>query len=91
VLSQAAAGPVVYDITTANATATNPSGDYVGKLLNGETIPAGQVSRPFTVTIKGDTAVEADETFTVRITAATGATLFDAVGLATIVNDDAPP
>lgn len=86
-LSQAAAGPVTYNIATANGTATAGS-DYVARSLSGEVIPAGQTSRNFGVTINGDTSVEANETFTVTLSGVTGATLFDSRSIATILNDD---
>jgi hypothetical protein len=46
--------------------------------------------RTFSVTLNGDTAVEADETFAVNLSAATGATILDAQGMGTIGNDDTP-
>jgi hypothetical protein len=43
------------------------------------------------VTVNGDTTVEGDETFTVNLSNATGATIADGSGLGTITNDDATP
>jgi hypothetical protein len=87
-LSQAAAVPVSYDIATGNVTATAGS-DYVARSLSGETIPAGQLSKTFTVTLKGDTTVEANETFRVTLgNISAGATLFKYTGTGTITNDD---
>ena len=86
-LTQAAAVPVTYNISTSNGTAVAGS-DYIAKGAVGETIPAGQLSRPFTVTISGDTAVEPAETFTVTLAQASGATIRDAQGVGTISNDD---
>ena len=40
------------------------------------------------ITINGDTAVEPDETFHVDLASASGATIADAQGQGTIVNDD---
>jgi chitinase len=88
-LTKAATVPVTYTIATANGTAAAGS-DYVAKTLTGETIPAGQIMRTFSVTLNGDTAVEADETFAVNLSAATGATILDAQGMGTIGNDDTP-
>ena len=88
-LSAAAPGPVTYNIATANGTATAGS-DYVASSLTGETIAAGQLSRTFSVTLNGDTAIEANETYTVNLTAVSGATVADAQGLGTITNDDSP-
>jgi hypothetical protein len=92
-LSQAAAGPVVYGIATANgpgSTGGQAGTDYVAKSLSGETIPAGQLSRPFSVTLNGDTTVEPNELVYVNLNAATGATILDAQANVFVVNDDGP-
>ncbi|MGH8029755.1 MAG: Calx-beta domain-containing protein [Arenimonas sp.] len=87
-LSQVAAIPVSYTIATSNGTAT-AGADYVARALAGETIPAGQLAKTFTVTINGDTAVEANETFKVTLgNPSAGATLFKNIGNGTITNDD---
>jgi hypothetical protein len=86
-LTQAAAVPVTYNISTSNGTAVAGS-DYVAKGAVGETIPAGSLSKTFAVTVNGDTAVEAGETFTVTLAQASGATIRDAQGVGTISNDD---
>jgi hypothetical protein len=87
-LSQAAAVPISYNIATSDVTATAGS-DYVAKALGGETIPAGQLGKSFTVTLDGDTAVEANETFRVTLSnISAGATLFKFTGTGTITNDD---
>jgi hypothetical protein len=51
-------------------------------------IPAGQTSQSLTVFIKGDTAVEGTENFFVNLSNPVGATIADAQGMATIVDDD---
>jgi PKD repeat protein len=86
-LSQAAAGNVTYNIATANGTALAGS-DYVAASLTGETIPAGQTSRTFSVYVTGDTARELNERFKVNVTSVSGATVTDGLAYATIVNDD---
>jgi cysteine-rich repeat protein len=88
-LSQAAAGPVTYTAATGNGSGAQGS-DFVAKVLNNETIPAGQLSRAFNVTINGDTAIEANETMLVTLSNATGASVLDSQGLGTILNDDGP-
>jgi serine protease len=88
-LAHAAAGPVTYSIATASGSATSGS-DFVGSSLTGETIPAGQTSRAFNVTLNGDTAVEANETLLVNLSAATGATILDGQATGTVLNDDGP-
>ncbi|UFN49473.1 cellulase family glycosylhydrolase [Roseomonas sp. OT10] len=86
-LSQAASAPVTVRYATANGTATAGS-DYAaasGTL----TFAAGETSKTVTVKVTGDTAVEADEGFTLLLSGATGATIADGTGAATIRNDDA--
>jgi hypothetical protein len=88
-LSAAAASAVTVNYATANGTASAGS-DYVaasGTL----TFAVGQSSKTVSVTINGDTSVEADETFAVNLSAASGATIADASGQGTIVNDDVAP
>lgn len=80
-------GGVSFDIATADGTAT-AGDDYVGASLTAQTIPAGATSYAFTVTIDGDTATEADETFFVNVSNVAGANVADAQGTGTIVNDD---
>nr|WP_127170044.1 putative Ig domain-containing protein [Xanthomonas sp. BRIP62415] len=90
-LSQpAGAGGVSFDISTADGTAT-AGVDYVASSLVGQTIPAGSSSATFTVRVNGDSLSEPDETFFVNVSNVTGATVADAQGLGTIVNDDAVP
>ena len=75
------------DFATANGTAT-ASSDYVAAAgtLN---FAAGQATQTVSVTINGDTTVEANETFFVNLSNATnGGTILDAQGLGTISNDD---
>jgi len=86
-LSQAAAGTVTYDIDTSGGTATGGV-DYVTKVLAGQTIAAGMLSKTFSVVINGDGTVEPNETFNVTLRRSYGATIYDAVGVGTITNDD---
>jgi hypothetical protein len=88
-LSAAAAGAVTVNYATANGSATAGS-DYAatsGTL----TFSAGQTSKTVAVTINGDATVEPDETFSVNLSAASGATIADAQGAGTITNDDVAP
>ena len=85
-LSKAAAAAVTVAYATADGTATAGS-DYTAK-SSSLTFAAGQTSRALTVTIRGDTSVESDETFFVNLSNPTNATLADAQGLGTISNDD---
>jgi predicted extracellular nuclease len=86
----AEAGGVTFDIATADGTATATS-DYTTKSLTSQTIPTGNTSYTFDVSVNGDTAFESDETFFVNVTNVAGATLGDGQGQGTIQNDDAIP
>ena len=88
-LSKASTSSVRYNIGTATSTAAAGS-DYVGRSLTGETIAPGATSRTFAVTINGDNAREANETFMVNLSAPVGATIADGQAVGTIVNDDGP-
>jgi hypothetical protein len=83
----AAAGGVTFDIATADGAAAADI-DYVANALTGQTIPAGETSYTFSVTVNGDTAIEPNEDFFVNITNVTGATVADGQGAGTIENDD---
>ncbi len=88
-LDKAAAGPVTVAYSTANGTATAGS-DYVA--TNGTlTFAAGETSKTVHVDISGDTEFEANETFTVNLSNAIGATIADATAVGTLVNDDSEP
>ncbi len=88
-LSAAAAGPVTVAYATANGTATAGS-DYVAG--NGTlTFAAGTTTQTVNVLVNGDTTVEPNETFVINLSAPTGATIADAQGQGSIVNDDGGP
>ncbi|MDB5486360.1 MAG: hypothetical protein JWQ58_75 [Reyranella sp.] len=88
-LDEAATGPVTVAYSTANGTATAGS-DYVA--TNGTlTFAAGETSKTVHVDISGDTVFEGNETFTVNLSNASGATIADATAVGTIVNDDSEP
>ena len=55
------------------------------------TILAGDTSATVSVAVNGDMDFEADEGFSLILTGATGATIADNEGAATILNDDSPP
>jgi len=87
-LSAAASGPVKYNIATSDGTALAGS-DYTAKALTAVTMTAGSVTKNFTVSIKGDTVAEPDETFKVTLSNVTGASVADGQATGTIRNDDA--
>jgi len=86
-LTQASSQPVSVSFSTANGTAS--ASDY--QATSGTvTFNPGETSRTLTVLINGDRAGEANETFSVNLSSATGgATLGDATGAVTIVDDEA--
>ena len=55
------------------------------------TIPAGQTTATFSVTVNGDTTAELNETVLVNLISPTNATIADGQGSGTIVNDDFIP
>jgi aryl-phospho-beta-D-glucosidase BglC (GH1 family)/cellulase/cellobiase CelA1 len=88
-LSQAATGPVTVHYATADGTATAGS-DYTagsGTL----TFAAGETSKTISVPIIGDTVVEANETFSIALSGASGATIAQGSAVGTIVDDVAAP
>ncbi len=92
-LSQSSSTDVVYNILTRDlsgaANKASPGTDYVATTLNGETIPAGQTSRTFSVPINGDTTVEENEVFEAFAIVVSGGH-GGASGTGTILNDDGP-
>jgi Tol biopolymer transport system component len=83
----AASGKVVtVNYATANGTAAAGS-DYTSK-SGTLTIPAGRTSLTIIVPVTGDNAVEANETFFINLSGPTNATILDAKGVGTIINDD---
>jgi Ca2+-binding RTX toxin-like protein len=85
-LSTPADGTVTVRYATFNGTAAAGQ-DYVAQ--RGTVVFApGTSTQEIRIEIRGDQRFEADETFGVRLISATGATLGDARGLVTIVNDE---
>jgi len=78
------------DFQTQDGTATVADNDYQS---NGGTLDfsAADATKQITVLVNGDTKFETDELFTVHLSNAVGATISDADGTGTIVNDDAAP
>ena len=91
-LDRAHSAPVTVDYATGDGTATAPD-DYTatsGTL----TFAPGETAKTVTVQVNGDTTVEPNESYAVNLSNAAGnATIADAQGVGTIVNDDqvAPP
>lgn len=81
-------GEVLFDIETVDLGSATANVDYVPRSIVGQVFPAGQISWIFSVTVLGDSTFEPLETFAVDITNAVGATIIDARGIGTIVDDD---
>ncbi|WP_425066857.1 Calx-beta domain-containing protein [Reyranella sp.] len=87
ILSAAAAGPVTVAYSTADGTATSGS-DYVaasGTLA----FAAGETSKTIDVKVKSDKVAESNETLTIHLANADGATIADGSATGTVINDDA--
>ncbi len=87
-LSNPTTDTVTVSYATADGTATAGS-DYVAR-TGTLTFRPGQTVETAILTVNGDATVEPDETFFVNLSGASGATIADAQGTATIENDDPP-
>lgn len=85
--SPAPAGGVRFDLATFDGTAMAGS-DYEAHARVGAQIAEGGRELSVTVRVHGDRLVEGAETFGLRISNVTGASVFDAEGNAQIVDDD---
>jgi disulfide oxidoreductase YuzD len=75
---------------TSDGTAN--TSDYTTVSPNTLSFPiGGSLSKTVTVSVKGDTAVESDETFYLDLSNCTGCNLADSQGMATITNNDYLP
>jgi len=85
-LSGAQGAPVAVSFATANGTAAAAS-DYEAR-AGTLTIPAGVTSATIFVKVYGDTAAEANESFTLALSASTGPPISRSTGTGTLINDD---
>lgn len=85
-LSAVSSADVTVHYVTADITAVAGS-DYTAA-SGAVTIPAGQLSRTFTIAVRGDRLPEPNETFAVNLSAPTNATIGDGQGIGTIVDDE---
>lgn len=85
-LTAASPVPVTIDYATVDGTATAGT-DYNAK-SGTLTLQPGRTRAAITIVVRGDTAVERDETFTVELTGASGAAIADGRAVGTIRNDD---
>ena len=88
-LSTASGRPASVDFATASGSATAPA-DYqtTSGPLN---FAVGETTKTVTVLVNGDLLDEIDETFTVNLSNAVGATIADGLGLGTITDNDPLP
>ena len=90
-LSQPLAADLVVGYVVSDGTATVADGDYDSPATS-VLIPAGALTAAIPVNIHGDTRYEGDETFTVSLVSAPGATIVaPAQATVTIQDDDPPP
>ena len=85
-LSYASSVPVTVTIEFEEGTATY-GGDFLG-IDTTQTIAPGQTRKALYVPLRADGWPEVDETFAIKLTSATGATIADDTGNGTILNDD---
>jgi Domain of unknown function (DUF4082)/Bacterial Ig-like domain/Calx-beta domain len=88
-LSQASPQTVTVGYATANGTATAPA-DFAAK-SGTLTFAPGATAQTITVAVVGDALDEANETFAVNLSHPVNATIADAQGVGTIMDDDPPP
>ncbi|MBN9524243.1 FG-GAP repeat protein, partial [bacterium] len=88
-LSAASGQTVTVNYLTADGTATFAGGDYFPAAGTLMFLP-GETTKTVTVLVAGDTVNEADEAFTVTLSAPTNATIATGTGTGTITNDDLP-
>jgi subtilisin family serine protease len=83
---------VTVQFATANGTATGNGFFGFNRDFNHKSgtvsFSPGQMTQSITVTVRGDTRVEGNETFFVNLSGAANATILDGQGVGTIVNDD---
>ena len=79
--------PVTATLSTIDGTATVPDGDFVLPSTS-FSLPAFTTTGTVQVTVNGDIRCEADETFTLMLSAVSGAQAGDTLATGTITNDD---
>ncbi len=89
-LSNPSSQTITVAYATGDATATTADGDYT-PASGTITFNPGETLKTITVNAAGDIQFEADETFTVNLSAPANATLATPAAIGTITNDDAQP
>ena len=85
-LSRAASGAMTVDYATADGTAT--AGEDYSSTSGTLTFAAGETSKTVSVPVLDDVVDEGQETFTLRLSNATGARIADAEATGTVSNSD---
>jgi len=88
-LSKPTTNTVTVQIDTADGTAT--AGEDYQNTSGPLTFAPGETSKQFTINIGGDTLFETDETFLIKLSSATNATIATPQATGTILNDDTAP
>jgi uncharacterized delta-60 repeat protein len=88
-LSQPSGGTVTVDVATADGTAIAPA-DYQG-VAGTLRFAAGDTTKTVTVLVNGDSLPEGNESFTLRLSNAVNASIVDASGTGTVLDNDAAP
>jgi hypothetical protein len=88
-MSQASADTVTVNYATLNGTAS-AGADYTAK-TGVLTFAPTEVAKSIAITVNGDPTDEPSETFTVRLSSPVNASIADADGTGSIVDDDPPP
>jgi hypothetical protein len=86
-LASPLATPVTVDYGTSDGTASVSDNDYLATSGTLSFSP-GETSKPVIVDVIGDMVFEADETFFVTLSNASGSIIVDGIGVGTILNDD---
>ncbi len=88
-LSSPPAAPVTFRCETFDGTATSAGNDYLPASRD-LVIPAGQTGTTFEVTVLGDSLLEGNESFEVRITSVENALSDGVPAVGTLLNDERP-
>jgi hypothetical protein len=90
-LSAVSGQTVTVDYATSDGTATVADNDYTAVTTTTLAFNPGDLTKPVSISVNGDTKYETNETFNVDLTNPVNATISDNLGLGTITNDDAQP
>lgn len=86
-LSNPSSEVITVDYATIDDSATTGDLDYTAT-TGTLTFNPGETSKPITVPVRGDSKIENNESFVLNLSNPTRATLLDAQGLGTLINDD---